>query len=87
MSAELQAVWRCPAHTYEDADRGISRPEKNGPSAARCEPLSPPITASVVNIRFTIHAMSGTPDSRALVVAFRGSIVSLRTWRTGWETP
>eukprot|EP00935_MAST-01C_sp_MAST-1C-sp1_P000868 g868.t1 len=75
MSAELKAVWRCAAHTYEDADRGIPKPEESDSSAARCKPLSCPITAPVVNIRFTIHALSNS-GSRALVVAFRGSIVS-----------
>jgi hypothetical protein len=78
MSAELKAVWRCTAHTYEDADREIPRPEENAPSTAHCEPLSSPITAPVANIRFTIHALSdpGNPGSQDLVVAFRGSIVS-----------
>jgi hypothetical protein len=74
-SAELQATFRCAAHTYEDAEHGIPRPEENDTAAARCEFLAATI-APVVNIRCTIHAMglNSEASSRALVIAFRGSM-------------
>jgi hypothetical protein len=76
-SAELKTIFRCAAYTYEDVERGIPRPEEKDAATVRCEPLAA-ITAPVVNIRFTIHAM-GLNDQRALVIAFRGSD-NLENW-------